>query len=270
MQPVAEPILKWAGGKRQLLPKLKSYIPTSYGRYVEPMIGGGALFFALGPHRAVISDTNPELINLYRAIVSDMDGVVAQYEQWPFCEQTFYDLRKLSFDNLSPVEAAARTIYLNRACYNGLYRVNRKGQFNVPWGKYKRPYKIDQVKLTQARQALARAEILLGDYRSVARSVAGDRDFVFFDPPYVPVGPYSDFKRYTPTQFNNGDHMQMASLVHELVGRGCYVVITNSNHPLVHDLYRSYHIEVVPTRRNVNSRANGRFGEDVIIYAKGS
>jgi DNA adenine methylase len=264
----AEPLLKWAGGKRQLLPQLRQHVPLQFNRYIEPMIGGGALFFALSPNRAVISDSNPELVNFYRTVVSDMDGIVRRYEAWTFAEETFYELRGLSFYDLDPVEAAARTLYLNRSFYNGLYRVNRKGEFNVPWGRYKRPHKIDQRKWQKAREVLSRAEIHLGDYKDVVRAVSQAGDFIFLDPPYVPIGPYSDFKRYTRTQFCEADHAEMAALARELADKDCHVLITNSNHPLVHDLYRGYRIEVVPTKRNVNSKGSGRAGEDVIINAK--
>lgn len=270
MSPVVKPILKWAGGKTQLLPILSQYFPQDNFRYIEPMIGGGALFFALSPERSVIADSNPELINLYQTMVSDVDSIIDQYESWRFDEDQFYEVRALRFEDLNSVLAAARTLYLNRCCFNGLYRVNRSGAFNVPWGRYKHPHRINRENMSKAREALARADILLGDFREVlkARALAGD--FVFLDPPYVPISQYSDFKRYTATQFSDQDHVEMAALTRELVERGCHVLITNSNHALVHDLYRAYHIEVIPTKRNVNSRGNGRTGEDVVIYAHGN
>src|SRR5688572_19047468 len=147
----AKPILKWAGGKAQMLPALARYLPAGYTRYVEPMVGGGAFFFALAPERALIADSNPELINLYRVLVEDMEGLIARYEAWPFAEDFFYALRALRFEDLAPVEAAARTLYLNRACFNGLYRVNKAGGFNVPWGRYKRPPALDRGRFLRAR-----------------------------------------------------------------------------------------------------------------------
>ncbi len=230
------------------------------------MIGGGALFLALAPERALIADVNPELIGFYRAVVENLDAVIAQYSAWPFDEKTFYELRALRFEELDSVTAAARLLYLNRACFNGLYRVNREGNFNVPWGRYKRPYRPDPEQFAVARAALSRARIELGDFRDVLEAEARPGDFIFLDPPYVPVSPYSDFKRYTRTQFKDDDHRDMAALVRRLSERGCELVITNSNHPLVHDLYRGYRIDVIATRRNVNSRANGRTGEDVVIH----
>jgi DNA adenine methylase len=249
-----------------MLEAIASHIPTRWERYVEPMIGGGALFFALAPERALIADANPELINFYRAIVNDLDGLVAQYEAWEFDEKTFYELRALRFSDLDGTTAAARLLYLNRTCFNGLYRVNRKGEFNVPWGRYKRPYKVEIERFEAARNILRRAQIELGDFSELLETEAEEGDLVFLDPPYVPISAYSDFKRYTKQQFQSADHVRMANLVRSLSERGCETIITNSNHSLVHDLYQGYHIRVIPTRRNVNSRGNGRTGEDVIIH----
>jgi len=230
------------------------------------MIGGGALFFALAPHRSLIADINPELVNFYRAIVEDLNGVIAAYRGWKFDEATFYSLRALKFSDLDQATSAARLLYLNRSCFNGLYRVNRDGQFNVPWGRYKKPYEIDVERFAAARSVLRRAQIELGDFSAVLEAEARSGDFIFLDPPYVPISAYSDFKRYTRDQFHNCQHAAMAALARSLADRGCDVLVTNSNHPLVHDLYRGYSSEIVATRRNVNSKGNGRVGEDVIIY----
>jgi DNA adenine methylase len=266
----AKPILKWAGGKRQLLPSLSPFVPKKMNRYIEPMIGGGALLLALSPQNAVIADSNPELINFYRSIVADMDELIAQYNSWPFDEAFFYKLRAERFEDLTPTYAAARTLYLNRACFNGLYRVNRSGGFNVPWGKYKKSFLIDRNHFAAVRAILARAEIKLGDFRKVLMENAQSGDFIFLDPPYVPLSTSSDFKRYTRIQFYDRDHYAMAEMVKTLSARGCSILITNSNHPLVHDLYRGYHIEIVQTKRNVNSNGSGRSGEDVIIHVPSS
>lgn len=262
----SKPLLKWAGGKAQLLPALEPLVRSHSGRYVEPMIGGGALFFALSPKQALIADVNPELIGFYRTIVTQLDAVLSQYNAWPFDEDTFYELRSLRFEDLDEPTAAARLLYLNRSCFNGLYRVNRDGMFNVPWGRYKKRFEPDRVHFEAARASLARARIELGDFRDVLVDEAAAGDLIFLDPPYVPVSQHSDFKRYTRTQFHDDDHREMAQLVKNLSNRGCKVVVTNSNHPLVHDLYQGYRIEVVQSRRNVNSRASGRTGEDVIVY----
>lgn len=249
-----------------MLPTLAAYLPVRMKRYVEPMIGGGALFFGLAPEKALIADANPELVAFYRTIVESGDAVLHRYASWPFDEETFYELRALRFGELDPVTAAARLLYLNRACFNGLYRVNQEGNFNVPWGRYKRRYEPNTAQFALTRSVLARARIELGDFRDVLEAEARKGDFIFLDPPYVPISSYSDFKRYTRLQFHDRDHYDMAALVRRLSERGCEIVITNSNHPLVHDLYRGYHIDVIATRRNVNSRANSRTGEDVVIH----
>lgn len=266
MTPKAKPLLKWVGGKGQMLDAIVPYLPARIGRYVEPMIGGGALFFALSPEHALIADANPELINFYRSIVDDLDGVVTAYQGWAFDEATFYALRALRFADLDPVDAAARLLYLNRSCFNGLYRVNGEGHFNVPWGRYKKRYEIDTERFAAARATLRRARIELGDYANLLKEEARAGDFIFLDPPYVPISDYSDFKRYTCHQFRDQHHVEMAALAKELSERGCDVLITNSNHHLVHDLYRGYSLKIVATRRNVNAKGNGRVGEDVIIY----
>lgn len=266
MTPVARPLLKWAGGKAQMLDALAPWLPGRGRRYIEPMIGGGAVFFALAPERGVIADVNPELIGFYRAIVADLDGVIAAYEAWPFDEETFYRLRALQFEELDAVTAAARLLYLNRGCFNGLYRVNRDGGFNVPWGRYKQPYVIERARFEGARAVLARTRIELGDFRALLESEAAAGDFIFLDPPYVPVSAFSDFKRYTRTQFHAPDHVAMADLVRRLAARGCELVVTNSNAPEVHKLYAGFDIRVVPTRRNVNAQGSGRRGEDVIVH----
>jgi DNA adenine methylase len=266
MIPATRPVLKWAGGKSQMLSDLVKFLPDRPYRYVEPMIGGGALFFALGANSSLIADSNPELINLYTVLKENPDGISEAYREWEFSEAQFYALRSLKFSELEPVKAAARTIYLNRHCFNGLYRVNRSGDFNVPWGQYKKPYKIDPDKLKSAQSVLQDATIILGDFREVLRNNATRGDFIFLDPPYVPISNNADFKRYTREQFHDSDHIEMAVLVKELAEKGCDIVITNSNHPFVLDLYREYDINIIPTKRNVNSRGNGRTGEDAIIY----
>lgn len=230
------------------------------------MVGGGALFFAWGPARALIADANPELIGFYRAVVSDADAVLARHAGWAFDEETFYAVRALRWEELDAVTAAARLLYLNRACFNGLYRVNARGEFNVPWGRYARAPVIDRAVWERARTVLARARIELGDVRDVLRDEGRAGDFVFLDPPYVPVGAYSDFKRYTAAQFRDDDQRALAALVDELAGRGCELVVTNANAALVHELYAGHALEVVATRRSVNARGGGRTGEDVIVH----
>jgi len=260
-----KPILKWAGGKQQMLDVLLPQVPKKYNRYIEPFFGGGALFFALAPKNAIIADSNPELINLYRVVAGNVEELISLLKEMKNDETAYYEIRGLDPDRLSAVERAARTIYLNRTCYNGLYRVNRKGQFNVPFGKYKNPKICDEENLRAASSALQGAAILEGDYKDILREHAQPGDFVFLDPPYLPVGKYADFKRYTKEQFYEEDHIELAGEVRRLHELGCHVILTNSNHPLVHELYGKYTISVHQTRRNINSDASKRTGEDVMV-----
>ncbi len=261
----AKPILKWAGGKTQMLGELLPKVPPSYGRYIEPFFGGGAMFFALQPEQAVIADSNPELINLYRQVADHVDDVIDQLKKYENTPEMFYAVRGQEWTMLPEDEAAARTIFLNKTCFNGLYRVNKKGQFNVPFGKYKNPKICDEDGLKAASEALRKAEIVCGDYLLILERYAQPGDFVFLDPPYLPISEYSDFKRYTKEQFYEEDHVELAKMVKTLHERGCYVILTNSNHPLVHELYAPFTIDVIPTKRYISCNGSTRKGEDVIV-----
>lgn len=261
----AKPILKWAGGKTQMLGDLLPKVPASYGRYIEPFLGGGAMFFALQPEQAVIADSNPELINLYRQVANHVDDVICQLKKYENTQEMFYAVRGQDWTMLPEAEAAARTIFLNKTCFNGLYRVNKKGQFNVPFGKYKNPKICDEEGLKAASAALKKAEIVCGDYLLVLEHYAQPGDFVFLDPPYLPISEYSDFKRYTKEQFYEEDHVELAKMVKTLHERGCHVILTNSNHPLVHELYAPFTIDVIQTKRHISCNGSTRKGEDVIV-----
>jgi len=262
------PILKWAGGKTQLLKELMPKIPRNYGRYIEPFFGGGALFFALRPSDAVIADSNPEIINLYKTIAGNVDGVIVCLKELKNTEESFYRVRSQEWTTLSPVEAAARTIYLNRTCFNGLYRVNRQGQFNTPFGRYKNPRILDDGNLFTASSLLRKAVIVVGDYKEVLKEYARPGDFVFLDPPYLPISEYADFKRYTREQFYEEDHRELAVEINRLHNLGCYTILTNSNHPLVHELYGQFKMDILNTKRHINCNGKGRTGEDVIVDIK--
>lgn len=261
----AKPILKWAGGKTQMLGDLIPKVPASYGRYIEPFFGGGAMFFALQPENAVIADSNPELINMYRQVASHVEDVIKYLRTYENASEMFYAVRSLEWTALPKAEAAARTIYLNRTCFNGLYRVNKQGRFNVPFGRYKNPKICDEEGLRAASEVLKKAEILCGDYILVLEHYAQPGDFVFLDPPYLPISEYSDFKRYTKEQFYEEDHIELAKMVMTLHERGCHILLTNSNHPLVHELYAPFTIEVIQTKRHISCNGSTRKGEDVII-----
>ena len=261
----AKPILKWAGGKTQMLKELLPKVPASYGRYIEPFVGGGAVFFALNPDTAVIADSNPELINMYKQVAENVDEVISYLQKYENTQEMFYSVRALDWMELPKAEAAARMIYLNKTCFNGLYRVNKKGQFNVPFGKYKAPNFCDVNALYTASEVLQRADIVCGDYLTVLKEYARPGDFIFLDPPYLPISAYSDFKRYTKEQFYEEDHVELAKEVVRLQELGCHVILTNSNHPLVHELYKPFNIEIIQTKRYISCSGKNRRGEDVII-----
>jgi len=261
------PVLKWAGGKRQLLPQLVARLPETYGTYLEPFFGGGALFFHLQPNRSVIGDANTELINLYKVIASDLKALIAELQQHKNEPDYFYAQRALDVASLTAVQAAARTLFLNRTCFNGLYRVNKKGLFNVPFGKYVNPKICDEQALSMAATLLKTSTIVDADYRCVLHQYAKPGDFVFLDPPYHPVSQYSDFKRYTKEQFREQDQIDLAKEVDILHDNGCHVLLTNSNSELILDLYKKFKLDVVDTKRNINSKANKRIGKDVIVTA---
>ena len=260
-----KPILKWAGGKTQMLNSIIPRMPKQYKKYVEPFIGGGALFFNITPDKSVISDSNPELINLYNQLAYHCEEVIDILSLYKNDEEFYYELRSKDWLECEPIEAAARTIYLNRTCYNGLYRLNKKGLFNTPFGKYKNPNICNSERLRIASEVLKHTHIICGDYLEVLKEFAESGDFVFLDPPYVPISDFSDFKRYTKEQFYEQDQKNLADEVKRLVDIGCHVMLTNSNHPLVHELYAPYNIEIVQTKRNINSNGNKRTGEDVIV-----
>ena len=261
----AKPILKWAGGKTQMLGDLLPKVPTSFGRYIEPFFGGGAMFFALQPENAVIADSNPELINMYREVADHVEDVIQCLKQYKNTSEVFYAVRSQEWTALPKAEAAARTIFLNRTCFNGLYRVNKHGRFNVPYGKYKNPKICDEDGLRAASVALKKADILCGDYLLVLEHYAHPGDFIFLDPPYLPVSEYADFKRYTKEQFYEEDHIELSKMIMALHERGCYIILTNSNHPLVHELYAPFSIDVIQTKRHISCNGSTRKGEDVIV-----
>lgn len=266
--PAPRPILKWAGGKTQLLRELTDLIPKKFKTYHEPFFGGGALFFNLQPEKAFISDINPELSNLYFQVAHHVEDVIEALANYKNDSEAFYECRSLDWKVLSPSEAAARTIYLNKTCFNGLYRVNKKGQFNTPFGHYKNPNICDISALHAASINLANATFLCSDYKKSLYENAKPGDLVFLDPPYLPISPYSDFKRYTAEQFYEEDHRELAEEVRRLHELDCHVILTNSNHPLVHELYGQYEIQVISTKRFINSSAGKRTGEDVLVNVR--
>lgn len=251
------PIVKWAGGKSQLLAELSSRTPDGYSRYFEPFGGSAALLFHLQPSTATLADANDELMNCYRVVRDDVESLITDLSGHKNDADYFYAMRAIDPSTLDEVTRASRFIYLNRTCFNGLYRVNRRGQFNTPFGAYRNPRICDAENLRAASATLREVELLEGDYLD-ALTLAEAGDFVYLDPPYVPVSVYSDFKRYTKVQFREADHVALAGAFRELDARGCKVMLSNSSAPLVLDLYKDFNVELVQARRMINSNANGR------------
>lgn len=269
-----KPFVKWAGGKRQILDKLKQYIPEEYNTYYEPFIGGGALFFELSPKKAVINDSNVELINVYKVLCDEekfgkMIRVLNNHET-NHSEEYYYELRnkdrnKKTFERLADYTRAARTIYLNKACFNGLYRVNSKGEFNVPFGKKTKvnTYEDSNLNLISYYLTNNQIEIHNKDFEeSVATAKKGD--FIYLDPPYD--SDTSTFNSYTEEGFSKEEQIRLARVFKELSNRGCYVMLSNHNTKLINELYSGFNIHIIEAKRNINSNGNKRGKvEEVII-----
>lgn len=273
-----KPFLKWAGGKTQLLEEIHKVLPSTYDVYYEPFLGGGAVFLSLQPSKAVVSDINPQLIYTYKAIRNSVDELccaIDDIDKGGKCsKELYYSVREaynknISSDNYS-VEMAAQLIWLNHHCFNGLYRTNRKGEFNTPWNRTERyTPSYEKANLREISLYLLNndIEIRCSSYIDVLElPVVGD--LVFLDPPYVPVGKYGDFKRYSKEQFYDDDQKELADIVKALDKKNVFFCLTNSNADLVHQLYSEFNIKIVNTHRNINSKGAGRFGEDAIVIPR--
>ena len=268
------PFVKWAGGKRQIIDKLKKYVPEEFGTYYEPFVGGGALLFELSPSVAVINDSNEELMNVYNVLCNEekfkkMCSVLNTYEA-KHSEEFFYDIRnkdrnKNTYNRLADYTRAARTIYLNKACFNGLYRVNSKNEFNVPFGKKLKVNTYDGSNLIVVSNYLTinDVKILCADFEE-AVSTAKKGDFVYFDPPYD--SDTQTFNSYTETGFDKDEQRRLAKVFKELDSKGVYVMLSNHNTVLVNELYGNYNIHIIEAKRaiNANGKKRGKI-EEVII-----
>lgn len=259
-----KPFLKWAGGKTQLLPDILRLAPKNFNKYIEPFIGGGAVYFNLKHTRSIISDSNEELIITYKQVRDNIKEVISILERYENTEEFYYKTRSLDTSKLSYSERAARLIYLNKTCFNGLFRVNKRGEFNVPYGKRPGAF-LNKENLKGASLYLKGTEIYHSDYKGILTKFAQKGDFIFLDPPYQPVGKFSDFKRYTKEFFYENDQIELAEIFKDLVNKGCYVMLTNSDHPFILDLYRDFHIKTIETKRLISSDPNTRTGVDIIV-----
>lgn len=255
------PIVKWVGGKRQLMFELLKNMPQIYNRYFEPFIGGGALFFELQPEQAYISDMNEELINLYQVVRDNVDELITDLKKHDISKEYFMGIRNIDrtedYENWSSIQKASRFIYLNRTCFNGMYRVNSKGEFNVPFGHYKNPRIVDENNLTNCSNLLQRTEIRHADFSEILTKVQ-EGDFVYFDPPYVPLSETSSFTSYTKDGFDIDMQFKLRDVCDELDSIGVKFLLSNSDTKLVNELYENYNIKKVFASRQINANADGR------------
>jgi DNA adenine methylase len=253
----ARPFLKWVGGKGQLLEQFRDLLPGKVGRYFEPFLGGGALFFARAPRRAVLADVNEELVDCYRAIKDSVEDVICALLEHKYDKDHYYEVRLRGPESLSLPRRAARTIFLNRSGYNGLYRVNSSGRFNVPFGRHANPTLCDASNLRACSKALQGVELVCSDFAAAVRA-ANAGDFVYFDPPYVPVSATASFTQYAAGRFGWPEQQELARVFAKLAGRGVSVMLSNSDTPEVRGLYAGFRIDRVAAARSVNSKPDRR------------
>lgn len=259
--PKPGPVLKWAGGKRQLLPELVKRVPDAFAAYHEPFVGGGALFFELGSQgrltRAYLSDINPSLIDVYLALRDCVDETIELLKQHRNEESYYYQIRALKPEELSLPARAARIIYLNKTCYNGLFRENRSGQFNVPFGLHKNPTICDEPNLRAVSRQLQSVDISRRHFSSILET-ASPGDFVYLDPPYHPVSSTANFTSYDRNGFGVREQIQLRDVFRELTSRGVRVMLSNSDTPFIRELYAGHLVFQVYASRFVNSKASCR------------
>ena len=268
-----KPFVKWAGGKRQLLGEILERIPRTYDNYIEPFLGGGAVLFALQPKRALINDINASLIHTYKIIASDPQQFINKIKELDSrivegCKEYYYLIRDLYNSKLMreefDLELAALFVFLNKHCFNGLYRVNAKGLFNVPYNNGKKA-SIDEEVILEVSKYLKKLTICLGDFEDACKD-AKEGDFIFLDSPYAPLNP-SSFESYTKEGFDMESHVRLSKLFDNLTQKGCYCMLTNHNTEFINDLYgnKGYKMDVVSVKRMINSDASKRTGEEIII-----
>jgi DNA adenine methylase len=251
-------VLKWAGGKRSLIQAILSTFPPDYENRVfhEPFLGGGAVFFTVRPRRGTVNDVNPRLINFYRVVREEPGRLVEEASKYTYDRDTYYRLRDhFNEGSLSPVEDASLLLYLNKTGYNGLYRVNSRGLFNVPFGTYRNPTIVPIDDIYAASEALRRVEIRNEDF-SYLLDATREGDLVYLDPPYEPVSRTSNFNTYNPTGFPWGEQERLSETIRELDARGALFVLSNSEP--VGKLYKGFTIKTVHANRSINTKATAR------------
>jgi len=266
------PVLKWVGGKRQLLPEIRKRIPKKYKVYYEPFLGGGAVLFDLQPKKAIVNDLNSELINVYKTIKSFPTELVEELRKFSNDEETFYNIRnidrdKTKYQELSNIQKAARIIYLNKTCFNGLYRVNNAGEFNSPFGRYKNPNIVNDKTIYAVSKYFNTADITFknGDFEECIKEIQKD-SFVYLDPPYDPISKTSNFTGYNQGGFSDEEQIRIKNMCDRLNENGIKFLLSNSATPFIKELYKDYIIDIVSAKRSVNSKADKRGEiEEVLI-----
>jgi DNA adenine methylase len=266
----AKPFLHWVGGKREMIEKYPQYIPSTYNKYFEPFLGGGAMLYHLKPKTAFLNDSNEELIKTYKAIQNNPEEVIQKlrFLKERHSKEFYMEVRALDrsekFSLLTDTDIAARMIYLNQTGFNGVYRVNRQGQYNVPIGSSLNKVICDPVAIRNVSKFIQGYTFSSADFFSVAENIE-ENDFVYLDPPYVPVSEYSDFTRYTKEQFNFKDQERVFELFKQAAQVNAKVMLSNSDSPLIHELYKDYNIHTIFSSRSLNSKKDKRTGVNEVI-----
>lgn len=265
------PVVKWVGGKRQLLPEIEKYIPNKISTYYEPFLGGGAVFFHLQRKKAVVNDINEELINLYKVIKDNVDELIEDLQKHENTSDYFYDIRELDrdrekYDKLTDIERASRIHYLNKTCFNGLFRVNQQGEFNAPFGKYKNPDFVNAITLKAVSNYFNKANITFkcGDFEEAVKGIRRG-SFVYFDPPYDPVSDSSNFTGYDKGGFDRDEQIRLKKLCDKLNDRGVKFLLSNSATNFIKELYKDYRVEIVQAKRSINSKGDMRGEVDEVL-----
>lgn len=270
---LVSPILKWVGGKRQLLPEIRKYIPQKFSTYYEPFLGGGAVLFDIQPSKAILNDVNEELINLYKVVKTDVEALISDLAKHENDSEYFYKLRALDrnqeiYNSLTNIERASRIHYLNKTCYNGLFRVNQAGQFNSPFGRYKNPNIENSITLRAVSKYFNEANIEFKN-SDFEESLAGIRKgaFVYFDPPYDPISDSANFTGYSKGGFNKNEQVRLKRLCDNLNKRGIQFLLSNAATPFIINLYNDSHyiIETIKAKRAINSNGDARGEIDEVL-----
>ncbi len=257
------PFLKWVGGKRQIMPVIEQHLPKGIKAYIEPFIGGGAVLFHLQPNNAIVNDFNSELVNVYTVIKDNLENLIIDLQKHKNESEYFYEIRALdrteAFENLSGVERASRIIYLNKTCYNGLYRVNNSGEFNSPFGKYKNPNIVNEPTLRAVNSYLNSNNIRIEntDYETILKA-ADKNSFVYLDPPYHPVSNSSNFTGYVQGGWDESDQIRLKEACDRLDQQGVKFLQSNSSTDFIKELYTDYHVRIVKANRAINSDGKKR------------